>query len=1136
MAVEVDKERKNEENKSKKEGNTGGKSDKNDSTDLNKTEQSPFQGKHNIFEKLFDNFGSNDDFKVNMENRVCMHCWILPSTLYCSTCMCFYCASCAHTNHVSAGSYHDIISVKHSALDRSETSKNLQLKQRNMCKRHKNKELTYCCTSCSYLMICETCIIIDGHGSHLLLTLSEATPRARQILLQSLSSLNSASFYMSQKILEITGSAEQRKNIFESNLLNVEDSQKSLTKAINSEEKLLFTELSLLSNKLERGGEDIIQSCVNLKEILVSICGEVSIILQLAKDSPSHALNRYVKISNVVKGTLDPNYKVFAPELQHLSVPYWNLNLETINEILEDTDKYTQEHTNHAIKLSDAIKKISMGDLSVVEEIGPINVKVYGRENVEDRSKRARVHKIFTNKLKVIQNDKLKNITNPLTAPKSAMTATVKTKVATRTKNDLKIQEWLGLRNWKGTKQKKSTNITNKKNEAFKVDFTSKNENHHDDMNVIKALSDSESVAKDEEETKMEIFTIGRDKSLEVNGRSKEEKMLSEEYYESQIHFSGDLMGVCVYSKERENKDLKLTKIAIKYCFPFIILYDPNNMDQIYAEDANQTSPTILKNTNQVKNNLDNDQQSKELPVISPGILKINIPIFFGRIERPKNSLFIADVRQTNIRIQSIHSNSVTPETSRYLGAAETEFNIIQDGFEISNVMGGNTIEAWIFSCKSFDIAEKWISMLRGEDNDVKSCIFNVGAARLCIKTLSKKGSNIKIAKSNVNKDVPLIDVVPKNPENEREKLLFLAQSDHHYNKETLIYEDEDGSEYYEERELDIPDLMSIRLNRKLSRKMSGKSGDNLLISSILRVGKDPVIHLEKLHIIFNKTEQMNQKIALLTKSKLYIASQDNFDKNLSHDVLLDEYSISEAVCSTIISVLDKTQVSNIRALSTSNGDNCVYFGFECSVKGDKSIIFICPNKQSENIWMNQIYNSEKKKPLKYWKQILDGTIVRKSRSSSRSSLRASKLSFGSKIKSSNYSELNSCLIDCEEDGAKGIKNTNDSVNNSSLSNHNRDKRDNSINNYDSKARNNESDAGFRTDRVGSLVSSSGKSDINSKGNARDYCENSSNQNSRDNSSKELNISKSSETVDEKNAYKKSNQTLNVRFEDKWIN
>ncbi|KAH7647214.1 hypothetical protein FG379_002357 [Cryptosporidium bovis] len=1135
MAVETKKEDKNEKNKTEDDVKNEGV--KNKLTDLNKALPNSVQGKHSIFEKLFNNFGTSDDFNVNMENRVCMHCWIIPSTLYCSTCMCFYCASCAHVNHVSAGSYHDIISVKHSTLDRSDTSKNLQLKQRNMCKRHKNKELTYCCTSCNYLMICETCIIIDGHGSHLLLTLPEAIPRARQILLQSLSSLNSAAFYMSQKILEVTGSSEQRKNIFESNLLNVEDSQKSLTKAINSEEQLLFTELNLLSNKLERGGEDIMQSCINLKEILVSICGEVSIILQLAKDSPSHALNRYVKISNVVKGTLDPNYRVFAPELQHLSVPYWNLNLETINEVLEDTDKYTQEHTNHAIKLSDAIKRISMGDLSVVEEIGPINVKVYGRENAEDRSKRAKVHKIFTNKLKVIQYDKLKNVANPLSAPKST---TVKSKVATKTKNDLKIQEWLGLRNWKGTKQKKANNLSDKKNDMlFKFDFKKKSGNNYDDLNVIKALSDSENIVKDEDEKQIEILTIGRDKSLEANGRSKEEKMLSEEYYESQIHFSGELMGTCVYSKEKEN-DQKFRKIAIKYCFPFIILYDPNNMSEIYSEDTNQVSSTILENVNQIKNDLNNDEKSRELPLISPGISKINIPIFFGKIEKPKNSLFVADIRHTNIRIQSIHSNLITPETSKYLGAAETELNTIQDGFEISNVMGGNTVEAWIFSCKSFDVAEKWISMLKGEDNDVKSCILNVGAARLCIRTLSKKGSNVKIGKSSIKEDIPLVDVVPQNPENEREKLLFLAQNDHHYNKETIIYEDEDGSKYYEEREVDIPDLMSIRLDRKLS----GKSSENLFISSILKVGKDPVIHLERLNVLGEGIGQANQKIVLLTKLRLYIVSQDIFEKNLSHDILLDEYSISENLCTSIINVSDKTQINNIRMLSTvnnivhdPNGNNtATYFGFEYFMRVDKSIMFICPNKQSEIIWINQIYNSEKKKPLRYWRQILDGTIVRKSRSSNRSSQRSSFGSICSKMKTSNYSEVENLSIDGGENSSSGnsIKNMKKDRKNSSSSNYSKDKRHNGVDTYDSETTNNKSSHSSRTSESESCRDTNEKNEYKSKGDSEDYHKESSHSCRKDGLYKELDKSKYIEN--RKSVDKKGYKTSSVRFEDKWIN
>ncbi|OII73397.1 B-box zinc finger domain-containing protein [Cryptosporidium ubiquitum] len=970
---------------------------------------------NNSIGKLFEQFGSSGEFKINMDDRLCMHCWIVKSTLYCSTCMCFYCASCAHMNHVSAGSYHDIISVHHLSVSRTDTAKSLQEKRKNLCKRHKNKELTYCCTSCNYMLICETCIIIDGHGSHLLLTLAEAIPRGRQILLQSLSSLNAASFYMSQKISEISALAEQRKSVFENNLINVEETQKSLNRAIASEEQLLFTEIDLLANKLNRGGEDICKSCENLKEMLITVCGEVSIILQLSKESPSHSLNRYVKISNVVKGTLDPSYRVLVPELQHLSVPYWNLFPEIIDDVLNDTNKYTQEHIDHAMKLSDAITKIASGDISVVEDIGQINAQVYAKSNSEnERAARAKVHKIFTSKLKMIQHERLKNIQNPLIAPKSSLKLDPKNKAKSKAKaaqTGPKLQEWLGLRDWKNNQSRKQNNAKNKNPNGFKIpneayNSTSKgNKSIFDDLGIIRALSDGDIKFDEIVEKDIEIMTIGRDKKLEALGRTKEEKLQTEEFYESQVHFSGTLMGACIFTKKDDGievfkMDDELTKINFKYCFPFIVIYD--------ASSSEKQNSKIMDKAYSIKGGMN----EHALPTISPGLERIDIPIVLGKIEKPKNSLFVADIRQSNIRIQSIHSNSITPETSKFLGATANSLKPIEDGFEISNVIKGNTIDSWVFSCPDFNTAEKWISMLKGEDLDVKSCIKKVGTARLCIKSLANKRNNQKMSESKLTEN-PLgsteeqafIDVVPKIPNNAREKLLISVQPDHHELTQTIIYEDDEG-EYYEEQEIELPDVMSIRLDRKLSAKKT-KSLEKLMIPSILKIGKDSVIQIEKLNVIGSSFDSMNLQVVALTKNRLYITSPEIFEKNLSHDLLLDEYSIQEKCFIEPINLTDSSDPSNSSRFyvispklkeSPKKNDNSMnknYFGFEYgenrhpindknnnqndnSNNTDRTTIkFICPSKDSEQIWLDSIYNHTKKKPLKYWRQILDGIIVR---------------------------------------------------------------------------------------------------------------------------------------------------------------
>ncbi|KAJ1605939.1 putative Zn finger-containing protein [Cryptosporidium canis] len=987
---------------------------------------------NNNIGKLFEQFSIGDEYKINMEDRICMHCWIVKSTLYCSTCMCFYCASCAHMNHVSAGSYHDIISVHHLSISRTDTAKSLQEKQKNLCKRHKNKELTYCCTSCNYMLICETCIIIDGHGSHLLLTFAEAVPRGRQILLQSLSSLNAASFYMSQKISEISALAEQRKTIFENNLLNVEDTQKSLTKAITSEEQLLFTELNLLASKLDRGGKDICKSCVDLKEMLVSVCGEVSIILQLAKESPSHSLNRYVKISHVVKGTLDPTYRVLVPELQHLSVPYWNLFPEIIDDVLNDTNKYTQEHIDHAMKLSDAITKIASGDISVVEEIGPINVQVYAKNSLgNDRSVRAKVHKIFTSKLKMIQHEKLKNIQNPLIAPKSSLKLESKAKAKSKAaQTGPKLQEWLGLRDWKNNQSKKQGFV--KKNlPAFMFPIKAVNDVNRksvfDNLEMIRALSDGDIQIEQVSEKDIEIMTIGRDKKLETAGRPKEEKLQTEEFYESQVHFTGTLFGACTFTRKEDGTEVlkldeDLIKINLKYCFPFIIIYDArNSKDQNLNGSSLKNNSNIMDKAHSIKGRI----TEYTLPTISPGLERIDIPIVLGKVERPRNSLFVADVRQSNIRIQSIHSNSITPETSKFLGAISNSSKPIEDGFEISNVIRGSTIDSWVFSCADFNTAEKWISMLKGEDMDVKSCIQKIGTARLCIKSLASKRANAIISKSKLTENSPgvqnsgaYIDVVPKIPDNTREKLLISAQPDHHDLTQTIIYEDDEG-EYYEEQEIDIPDVMSIRLDRKLSAKKT-KSLEKLMIPSILKIGNEPVIQIEKLHVIGTSLDQKIPQVVALTKTCLYITSVEIFEKNISHDLLLDEYSIQKKCFVESISILDPNNHTRFSTISPKLMDSRVKdgsvsqisFGFEHKVdphhsterahsSSNRSIItFVCPTKDSELIWLNSIQNYMKKKPLKYWRQILDGTISRHRK------IRSPKSPKGSKLSKSSSSSL----------------------------------------------------------------------------------------------------------------------------------
>ncbi|KAF7456855.1 B-box zinc finger family protein [Cryptosporidium felis] len=841
---------------------------------------------------------------------------------------------------------------------------------------------------------------------------------------------------MSQKISEISALADQRKAIFENSLLNVEDTQKALMTAISSEEQLLFSELNLLASKLDRGGKDICSSCTNLKEMLVGVCGEVSIILQLAKESPSHSLNRYVKISHVVKGTLDPSYRVLVPELQHLSVPYWNLVPETIDDVLNDTNKYTQEHIDHAMKLSDAIIKIASGDISVVENIGPVNFHVYTRNNPENmRSQRAKVHKIFTSKLKMIQHEKLKNVQNPLIVPKSSIKLDPKAKPKSE-QSAPKLQEWLGLRDWKNTQAKRRNGVPKEgefKGFNFGNEFayrrTKTKKSVFDDPVLFRALTE-DNLPEEATEQNIEIFTIGRDKKLESTGRSKEEKLMSEEYYESQVHFTGNLMGVCVYGRngaqEPSANEEILHRLNIRYCFPFIILYEAKDTDLSSSNSLKKNSSIIDKAHSGLRTEDGNSDFT--LPILSPEMEKINVPIVLGKVERPRNALFVADVRQTNIRIQSIHSNSITPETSRFLGAAANLWKPIEDGFEISNVIKGKTVESWLFSCPDFQTAEKWVSMLIGEDSDTKACIHKIGAARLCIKSLSGHRNTVKMSRSKASEiqpgeedktGNPMIDVVPKIPDNTREKLLLSTQPDHHILTQTVVYEDEEG-EYYEEEEIDFPDVMSARLDRKLTAKETN-SLEKLLIPSILKIGKEPVIQIEELQVFGASFDSKNpRQVVLLTKSRLLVISSETFEKHISHDLLLDEYSIPEEHFTEIIPLSESSESksSNFSIISSqdsySNGNtNNFDFGFEYHRKPGTSITFVCPTKDSELIWLDTINNSGKRKPLKYWRQILDGLIVRHRRKRSPKSPKASKRSSkGSRSSHSRRKSTNRHVFD----------------------------------------------------------------------------------------------------------------------------
>ncbi|KAL7067573.1 hypothetical protein ACR3K2_19820 [Cryptosporidium serpentis] len=928
-----------------------------------------------------------DTVPSKIKDRLCMHCWITQSTVYCSTCICFYCGACVAMTHAES-TLHCITSVQNFTLASANKSINSSDFKNIKCEIHTSKDLAYCCTNCNYKLICETCIIMDSHESHFILTLPEAIPRVKKKLLECLSFLKSSAFILGQKITEVSALASQRKSTFQNNLLNVEDAQKALINAMITEQDLLHAELKLLSDKVSLGGKNISKSCADLHNLLIRVCGETSILLQISEDVPSHTLNRYVRISNIVKGTLDPAYKVLVPELQHLSVPYWNLNNFAVLEVLQDTQVYIQEHLNHAINISEAICTIASGDVSVVDTINSNNFKASVNKGNQVKLQDIRVHKIITNKIKENKNVNLRS--NPSKAVYNTNNEIVKkTPVKTKQKssnsnilnkysNDLvSFKEWLGIRNVTELKSLKSIQSLH----AI------------DKINEGESLSEDEVPLKDElkSDKELEITTVGRAENLEKSHLSKFDILNTEEYFEAYVHLKGILMASCIKSSDEDQQDITiqdcLKPITLKLCFPFMLLYDSSNNNFQKLQDYNSSEldneriqSALLSHPKLNKKNLDSSlEEMVEYPFIVKEKETILINSKMGTIKKPVDALFITDIRQPGIRIHTIHEDSITKELSSYLGRKSTTWQPINEGFEICEVSYGKTLYSWVFSCSTFKVAEKWVSMLRGDNQELRNSIASIGIARLLINENTKK----KIIHHKKNSLEPIIDpsrrvslleAPPEIINNNREKLLLLTKNMH-------------SSDNIK----NIPDLLSIRKERLNQLRTYKQYKNELNLDPKLRIGKFYVTNAEVLLVKgLGKTRAFKKVVLLLAYPTLAIIPFLNFESAISRNILQDEYVILEHFCTLTVkltngdivqkgTIFEKQlfYINKIKNQELLNKDNTLenlkyngkIRGFEIKISSGV-LIFICPNDASERMWIQAISHPKEQKVMRNWKQL----------------------------------------------------------------------------------------------------------------------------------------------------------------------
>ncbi|EEA08360.1 uncharacterized protein CMU_021230 [Cryptosporidium muris RN66] len=925
-----------------------------------------------------------DTVPSEMKDRLCMHCWVTQSTVYCGTCICFYCGTCVAMTHAKS-TLHYITSIQNSTLVNANKSVNSSEFKNIKCKIHTNKDLAYCCTNCNYKLICETCIIMDSHESHFILTLPEAIPRVKKRLLECLSFLKSSAFILGQKITEVSALASQRKNTFQNNLLNVEDAKKALINAIIAEQDLLHAELKLLSDKVSLGGKNISKSCDDLHNLLIRVCGESSILLQISEDMPSHTLNRYVRISNIVKGTLDPTYKVLVPELQHLSVPYWNLNNLTVLEVLQDTQVYIQKHLNNAINISEAICTIASGDISVVDTIKLDYFKTSvkkGNQVKQVKLQDIRVHKIITNKIKENKNANLRSNpskavynTNNIEKP-PAKAKQKSNNILNKHPNDLvSFKEWLGIHNankLKSLKNIQGLRITDKINNG------SLSKNQISLQNGLKSNKE------------LEITTVGRDEYLERNYSSRSDIPNTKEYFEAYVHLKGILMASCIKLSDKEQQDTTiqdcLKPITLKLCFPFILLYDYGNNNSQKLQDHNSSEldnegkqSILLSHPKLNKKDLDS---SLEEVVEYPSVIKeketILINLKMGTVEKPVDALFITDIRHPGIRIHTIHEDSITKELSSYLSRKSTTLQPINEGFEVCEVSCGKTLYSWVFSCSTFKVAERWVSMLRGDNQELQDSIASIGIAKL----LNQDTKNKVIHHKKESLD-PIIDpsckiqpleVPSETISNNREKLLLLTRD---------MHSSDDVK--------NIPDLLSIRKERLNKLRTCKKHKNELNLDPKLRIGQSYVTNAEALLVRgLEGTRAFKKVVLLLAYPTLVIIPFLNFEAAISRSILQDEYVVSEHFCTLIIKLTNDNIIQNgttfekqlfyigkIASQELLNKNSALEHlkckgkirGFEIMVP-NKVLIFICPNSASEKMWIQAISHPKEQKIMRNWRQL----------------------------------------------------------------------------------------------------------------------------------------------------------------------
>ncbi|OII71020.1 hypothetical protein cand_018590 [Cryptosporidium andersoni] len=923
---------------------------------------------------------SIDTIPSEMKDRLCMHCWVTQGTVYCSTCICFYCGTCVAMTHAKS-TLHSITSIQNSTLMNANKSVNpsdLNIK----CKIHTNKDLAYCCTNCNYKLICETCIIMDSHESHFILTLPEAIPRVKKRLLECLSFLKSSAFILRQKITEVSALASQRKNTFQSNLLNVEDAQKALINAIIAEQDLLHAELKLLSDKVSLGGKNISKSCDDLHNLLIRICGESSILLQISEDVPSHTLNRYVRISSIVKGTLDSTYKVLVPELQHLSVPYWNLNNFAVLEVLQDTQVYIQKHLNNAINISEAICTIVSGDISVVDTIKLDYFKASVKKENQVKLQDIRIHKIITNKIKENKNVNLRS--NPSKAVHNTNNVVEKPPVKAKQKsnnilkkhsNDLvSFKEWLGIHNDNKLKSLKS--IQN----LDIIDKISDGSLSEDQVSLQNGLKSNK---------ELEITTVGRDEYLERNYLLKSDIPNTKEYFEAYVHLKGILMASCIKLSDKGQQDKTiqdcLKPITLKLCFPFMLLYDYSNNNSQELQDHNSSEldnegiqSILLSHPKLNKKDLDSSlEEIVEYPSIIKEKQTVLINLKMGTIEKPVDALFITDIRQPGIRIHTIHEDSITKELSSYLSRKSTTWQPINEGFEVCEVSCGETLYSWVFSCSTFKVAERWVSMLRGDNQELQDSIASIGIAKLLSEDTKnkvihhKKESLEPIIDPSCN--IPSSEVPPEIISNNREKLLLLTRD---------MHSSDDVK--------NIPDLLSIRKERLNQLRTCKKHKNELNLDPKLRIGKSYVTNAEVLLVRgLEGTRAFKKVVLLLAYPTLVIIPFLNFEAAISRNILQDEYVVLEHFCTLIVKLTNDNIIQNgtfekqlfyigkIADQESLNKNNALEHlkcngkirGFEIMTPS-KVLIFICPNSASEKMWIQAISHPKKQKVMRNWRQL----------------------------------------------------------------------------------------------------------------------------------------------------------------------